>query len=197
MFWPELDRFSVRAFDLDTVSFHRRIVFEDVVNDAPVEGVERFQFHHISPAADFFSRILCFLHQGVARLGAVSADINRHFGRGLVLLKQQAIDQILQVSQGLALPSDQTPGIFCFRVKQKAFFEMVLFDGGIEAEVMEQLFQGCFRLRGHIQGQALNVGYFFLFTGTMGAGALTAVTVLSRARVSFICAIVSKFCTVQ
>ena len=55
-------------------------LFQGVMDDAPVEGAQRLEFHRFAPAADFFGGFLGLLDQRFARLGAVAADIHHHFG---------------------------------------------------------------------------------------------------------------------
>src|SRR5580765_3336305 len=87
MFGAQEDGLLVGAVDLDAMGFDAGIVFEGVVDDAAIEGVERLEFHDIAPASDLFRGLLSLLDQGVAGLGAITADVNRDFGRGRVLLK--------------------------------------------------------------------------------------------------------------
>src|SRR5258705_7205626 len=51
--WPQKDRLPVRAFDFDAVGLDGRIVLKRVVDDAPIEGVQWFEFDHIAPTPDF------------------------------------------------------------------------------------------------------------------------------------------------
>ena len=51
-----------------------------------------------------------------------------------VLLKQDAVGDVLQVGQRLALAADQPAGIVGFHVEQNAFFQFVFLDRGGKAE---------------------------------------------------------------
>ena len=143
------DGLFVGAFDLDAVGLDAGIIFERVVHDPPIESVHRFEFDDVPPAADFFGGLLGFAHESLAGLGPVAADIDRDFRRRLVLLKQEAIDQVLQVGKGLTLAADETAGVFGLDVEQHAVFEMMFFDGGRKAQVLEELFESGLRLGGH------------------------------------------------
>jgi hypothetical protein len=61
----------------------------------------------------------------------------------------------LQVREGLALPANEPPRFFGFHIQQQAIFQVLLLDGGLEAELMEHLFQGRFRLRRHTSVQVV------------------------------------------
>ena len=149
MFWPQQNRLLFRAFDFNAVRFHPRIIFKGLVDDTAIEGVERLQLHHVAPAPNFLGGVFGLFHQGFAGLGAVAADIDRDFRRGLVLLKQKAIDQVLQIGKGLTLAADETAGVFGLDVEQQAVFEMMFFDGGRKTQVLEELFEGGLGLGGH------------------------------------------------
>src|SRR5439155_6932186 len=80
--WPQQNDLLLGAFDFDAVGFDARIIFESLMDDAAIEGVERFEFDHIAPAPNFFSRIHGFLDEGFARLGTVPTHIDQNFWRG-------------------------------------------------------------------------------------------------------------------
>src|SRR5262249_54360125 len=96
LFRSQQNRLLLRAFNLNTVSFNIRIIFEGLMNDAPIESAQRLQFNHVPPSADFFRGFLRFLHQGVSGLGAVAAHIHHHFWRRRVLLEEEAIGDVLE-----------------------------------------------------------------------------------------------------
>src|ERR1017187_3697547 len=70
--WPQKNRLFLRAFDFDAVRLDAGIILERVMNDAAVKRAQRFQFHHVAPAADFFSGVLRLFDERFARLGAVT-----------------------------------------------------------------------------------------------------------------------------
>ena len=141
----QLNGFLAGAFDFHAVSFHARIVLERVMDDAAVESVERLEFHHIAPTANFFRGFVRFLHQRIAGLGAVTADVHHHLRDVRILLEKDSVHQVLQVGKGLPLAADQAAGIFRLHVQEESFFQLVLFDGGLEAKVLEDFFENGFR----------------------------------------------------
>ncbi len=74
------------------------------------------------------------MHQGLARLGPVAADVNHDLGRVLVLLEKQAIGDVLQIGKGLALAADQAAGIVGFDIEKNAVVQQMLFDSGLKTE---------------------------------------------------------------
>ena len=139
----------IRAFDLNAMRFHGRVVLQGIVNDAAIEGVERFQFDDVAPAADFFGGLLGFSHQRVTGLGAIAAHIHGDFGRGGVLLKQKTIEQVLKVCERLALAANQPSGFLSLDIEQEAFFEVMFLHGGVKAQMLQQFFQGHFWICWH------------------------------------------------
>src|SRR5207249_9531265 len=110
--------------------------------------------------------------------------------RGGVLLEEDAVDQILQVREGLSLAANETTRIVRLNVEQQAVIEQMFFHGGFEAEQAKHFFQGGIGAYRHNDQ--------LRFFGGGPAGALAAAAPgSSLVLVSFICAIVSKFCTVQ
>src|SRR3974390_112297 len=97
MLWPQQDGLLVRAFDFDTVGFDAGIVFERLVNNAAIEGVERFQFNHVTPAAALFGAFFGLFNQTFTSLSSVAADIHHDFWGGWVALKQQPVSDVLKV----------------------------------------------------------------------------------------------------
>src|SRR4051812_24287868 len=166
--------------------FDSRIVLESVVHDAPIECAKRLQLHHITPTPDLLCGFFGLLHERVTRLRAVSTHINHHFGRRRILLEEDSVQQILQICQRLSLPADQSPGLLRLHIEEKTIVEMMFLDRGIEAERFKEFLERFFGLCWHI--------YLFLRPGT---GALAAAAASSLARVSLVCAMVNKFCTVQ
>ena len=106
------------------------------------------------------------------------------------MLKEHPIQNVLEVAERLALAADESAGIVGLHIEQDSLVELLFVDGGWEAEGFEKCLQRLFRLSWHKR-----VGYRFFFGGP-GVGAFAAAA-SSFARVSFVCAIVSKFCTVQ
>ena len=71
------------------------------------------------------------------------------FGRVGVLLKQDAVGDVLQIGQRLALTANQPAGVVGFHVEQNAFLQFVFLDRGRKAEGRENFFQGFFGLSWH------------------------------------------------
>src|SRR2546430_1176011 len=74
--WPQQNDLLLGAFDFDAVGFDAGIVFESLMDDAAIEGVERLEFDNVSPPAHFFSRIHGFFDEGFAGLGTIAAHID-------------------------------------------------------------------------------------------------------------------------
>src|SRR5215207_2710877 len=85
------DRFFVRAFDFDAVRLDSRIIAQSVVNNAPIERVQRFEFHDVSPTPNFFSSFFGLLNKSLARLPTVAADIHGDLRQTRVAPEQNAI----------------------------------------------------------------------------------------------------------
>ena len=120
MFGTKQNGFFVGAFDFDAVGLDVGVVFKGVVDDAAVEGAQRLEFDDVAPATDFFGGVFGFLNKGFAGLGAVAADVEHDFGRGLVLLKEDAIQNVLQVAECLALAANEAAGVIGLDVERKA-----------------------------------------------------------------------------
>ena len=144
MFWAEEDSFFVGAFDFDAVGFDAGIVFEGVVDDAAVEGVERFEFDDVTPAADFLGGFLGFLDEGVALLGAVVANVESDFRAGRIFFEDNAVGDVLKLAEGLALAADEAAGIVGLDVEEDLAFDVVLVHGRFETKRREELFKDCF-----------------------------------------------------
>ena len=61
MFRPEQDDLPVGSFDLDAMRFHRRVILERIMDDAPIEGTQRLEFNYIPPTPNFLRGCLRFL----------------------------------------------------------------------------------------------------------------------------------------
>ena len=107
-----------------------------------VKRRHRLQFHRVAPAPDFFGGVLGLLHQGLARLGAVAAHVHHHLGRVGILLKEQAVGDVLQVGKRLALTANEPAGVVRLHVEQNAFLQFVFLDRGGEAEGRREFFPG-------------------------------------------------------
>src|SRR2546423_7277035 len=81
MFRPEQDRLLVGSFHFDAMGFHAGIILESIMDDPPIEGVERLELHHITPTPDLFSGLFGFFHPRLPGLGAVASNICRYFWR--------------------------------------------------------------------------------------------------------------------
>ena len=119
------------------------------MDDAPVECAQRLKLHGVAPAADFFGSVLRLFHERVARLGAVSGDVHHDFGRVRVLLEEQAVRDVLQVGEGLALAADKAARIVGFDVEEDAFIHPMFLDADVEAEELKDFFQGGFGFGRH------------------------------------------------
>jgi len=147
--WAEEDGLFVGALDFDAVGFDGGIVFEGVMDDAAVEGVHGLEFDYIAPAPHFFGCFLGFAHDGITVLGAVAADIDSDFRAGRVLLVEEPVEEILEIGEGLALAADEPPGILGFDVEEESVIQVMFFDGGFEAQALQELLEGVFGLRRH------------------------------------------------
>src|SRR6185369_16640168 len=85
MLRPQQNRLLISAVNLDAMRFDGGVVFQGVVDDASVECVERFELDNISPAPNLFSCIFGLLDESLASLHSIIPDIDRYFGRALVL----------------------------------------------------------------------------------------------------------------
>ena len=118
----EQEGFFVGAVHFDALGLDVGVIFQGLMHDAAFEGAHGFEFDDVAPAADFVGGVLGFLDQGFAGLGAVAADIDGNLGRGFVLLKENAVGDVLEVGEGLALAADQLSGmIFTNVLRQSAF----------------------------------------------------------------------------
>jgi hypothetical protein len=188
--WAQKDRFFVGPFHFHAVGFDSRIVFERVVDDAAIEGVQRLQFDNVAPAADFFGGVFGFAHKSFAGLAAVVAHIDGDLRQAGVFAEKEAIGDVLKFAQGLSLAADQTAGIvrLNFEHASAAVVVIVFDDGGLEAEVIEQFFEDLFGISRH-RDQDLR------FCGAAGVGlaGVPGAAGSSFPEVSFICRIDSRF----
>lgn len=93
----QLDCFFAGAFHFHAVRFDRRIIFERVVDNAPVEGIQRLQLDDVTPAAYLLSGFLRFLDERVSGLGTVIPNIDHYLRDIRILLEKDPVDQVLQV----------------------------------------------------------------------------------------------------
>jgi len=119
------------------------------MHNAPVERAQRLQLDDIAPTPDFFRGVLGLFDKRFAGLGAVAAHVHHHLGHVRVLLEKDAVGDVLQVGKRLALAANEAARIFRFHVEQEAVLEFVFFDGGAEAEQLQDFFQRGFRLSRH------------------------------------------------
>ena len=144
MFRSKEDGFLVGSFNFDAVSFNGRIVFQGVVDDTPVEGIQRLKFHDITPATDLFRGFFGFLDQGVPLLRTVIADIQCHFRALGIQFEDHAIGDVLELAQGLTLPADQAARVGGLDIEKNLSFHIALVDRGFKPEGLEQLFENRF-----------------------------------------------------
>ena len=78
--WPEEDGFFVSAFDFDAVGFDVWVVLQSIVNDAAIEGAQRFKLDDVSPTANFLGGFFGFFDEGFAGLGAIATNVEHDFG---------------------------------------------------------------------------------------------------------------------
>ncbi len=156
-FRSQKNHFFVRTLDLDAMSFDHGIVFEGLVNDAAIKGAQGFEFDNVTPAANFLGGILRLLDQLLAGLSAVTADIDHDFWNRRVLLKEQAVGDVLQVRKRLSLASNQSPRVVTFHIQKNSVVHAMFFDGDLETEQMEQFFESCFGFSSHVEGGCLMV----------------------------------------
>ena len=118
------------------------------------------------------------------------------------MLKQHAIEDVLQVEQRLALAADEPPGIIgCLEVQHLVAFCHFFLDGHLVAEIVQQgLEQGLGVLCGCTHGM---IGNYFLrlrlfFIG-LAKGELSFINGASTTMffVSLVWRMLSMFCTVQ
>lgn len=163
MFWPENDGLFIGPFDFDAVSFDGRIIFQGVMDDPPIKGIERLEFDDVPPAADFLRGIPRFFDESLAGLSAVTADVDGDFWSILVEAKEQPIGDVLQFAEGLTLPSDQAPCVVRFNIQKQTTFQVVFFDGDVETESLQELLENGFGLGGHNNFVRINGLGLFLF----------------------------------
>ena len=140
----QLDGFFASTFHFHAVRFDRGIIFERVVDDAPVEGVQWLQLDDVAPAAHLLGGFLRFLDERVAGLGTVIPYIHHYLRDIRILLEEDPIDQVLQVRKSLSLATDQAAGIFRLHIQKQSFLQLVFFDSSVEAEVLENSFENLF-----------------------------------------------------
>src|SRR4051794_27277002 len=144
--WSKQDRFFVGSFHLDAVGLDAGIILQSIMNDAAIKGVEWFQFHDVAPAANFLGGFFGLFDEGIASLGAVATDVNGDLGCRLVVLKQDAVEDVLQVGERLALPSNEAARLFGFHIEQQTVFKLMFFDGRLEAKCFQDVVQRLFWL---------------------------------------------------
>lgn len=130
---------------LGRVSFDLRIIEQGLIDQAAVIGIQRAHLKGLAAAFDFFRELLdlgaqfFFLH--AAEMGAIDLDARRV----LVVLAQQAIHQILQVIQPIALIADQPLGLRGGNLQTRPLLVLLQVDGGGKTEVTEHGIQHFFR----------------------------------------------------
>ncbi len=87
MLRPQQNRLLFRPFDLHAVGLNAGIIFQRLMDDTAIEGVEWLSLDDISPPAYFFGSVHGFLDECFASLRAIAAYIDHHLGRGRILLK--------------------------------------------------------------------------------------------------------------
>jgi hypothetical protein len=134
MLRAEQNHLLVGTFDLNAVGLDARVILEGLVDDAAVEGAERLQLDDVAPAADFLGSFHGLLDEGITGLGTVAAYVHGHFRHGRVLLEEDAVGDVLEVGEGLALTSDEAARIVSLYIEQETVFQVVLLHGGWEAK---------------------------------------------------------------
>jgi len=143
------DRLFFRPLDFHAVRFDVRIVLERLVDDAAVEGAQRFQFHDVPPAAHLFGGVLRLFHPAPRGPGRGNRSRPPSLLAPRVLLEEQAVGNVLEVREGLALAPDQAAGIVGLHIQQNTFLHAVFFDREGEAQELQQLFQRGFGFGRH------------------------------------------------
>ena len=200
VFGPQNDGLVVGAVDLDALGLDIRIVLKGVVDDAAVVGVHRLELDDVAPAANLLGGLLGLLGQLVLFVEAVAGDVDLHLLGVLVTLKEQAVEDVLQVKQCLALAADKPPGIVgCLQVEHLAAVLLLFLDGDVEAEVLQD---GVEQRLGVLCGSGHGFDFFFcldLFLGCLAKGESEIFAGASTTMffVSLVCKMLSMFCTVQ
>ncbi len=119
-------------------------------------------------------------------------------------MKQDPIEEVLQIGKSLTLAANQPARIFSFDIQQETFFQVLFFDRGWKAQVVKQFFECSFGICRHKKFRVSNFDYdlrgdlahqylFFLFCGGPGGGFWLAPAFSSFARVSLVWAMVNRF----
>jgi hypothetical protein len=64
-------------------------------------------------------------------------------------MKEEPVKDVLQVAKRLALTADKSSGIVALHFQQQSFLQVMLLDRGVEAEMLQELYEGFFRLFRH------------------------------------------------
>src|SRR5678815_3688416 len=118
LLWTKQNRLLLGPFDLNAVRLDPGVVFQGVVNDTPLEGVERFHFDDVAPAANFLGGFLGFFDQSIALLRAVISHVEGDLGALWIFLKNQSVGDVLQLAEGLSLAANETAGITRLHVER-------------------------------------------------------------------------------
>ncbi|RFC43467.1 MAG: hypothetical protein DVB23_002643 [Verrucomicrobia bacterium] len=95
------------------------MVGEVVVDDAAVIGVERGEFGWLPGVEDAFGDAVCLFEELVLVHGAVVVDVHTDAGSGGIASLEEAIDEILDVVDAIAILSDEEIAFGCKDVKAR------------------------------------------------------------------------------
>ena len=122
-----------------------RVIDEDIVNHAPIVGIEGAEFeglagdfHPLGDATDFFPEVI-FLHR--AEMGTIHFDALR-LG---VVAAEDAIDEILEVIQAVAIFADESFAVSGMDLQAGTVVSFLGLDRGREPEVSKHRIEnlGC------------------------------------------------------
>ena len=139
----EEDDLLVGTLDLDAVVFDVGIFLERLVNDAAIVGVHGFEFDDIAPAPDFFGAFLGAFDEEFAGLAAITADIEDDARGGFVTAMDDAVEEVLEVTESGALAADEAAWVIGFHIQHELVFDFDLLDlGVVEAQEVEHADEG-------------------------------------------------------
>ena len=84
-----------------------RVIFERVVNDPAVVGIERISLERSPGRSNRLGKMADFFYEGVVAHGAVVLDVYDHTLAGRILRSKDAIDEILEVIDDSVVASDE------------------------------------------------------------------------------------------
>ena len=134
------------------------VVFEEVVDDAAVVGIEREGLHRAACGSDDAGELLGFFHKGVVAHGAVVLDVDEDAWAGWGLRGKDAVDEVLEVFHHFLAASDEAFGFVGEDLEHGRALVIFQFDGRNEAEIPEDGVEDFSGLRVHGEWR-----FFFFF----------------------------------